>query len=83
MPGVGYNIDQFSITPLASASVNVPRAQVEGRLLDDATGAVIADFTGANAVIFPNVLSNLTAAERLEVLNLVINYIILKRFGAA
>lgn len=76
------DLQNFSVTPLASASVNVPRARIECQVCDSRTGAVLRDFTGANAVTFPNILSSLTGAERLELLDLIATWLILKRFGA-
>jgi hypothetical protein len=37
--------------------------------------------SGANALIFPNLLANLTAAERLELLNLIVFWMMHKRAG--
>jgi len=72
----------FSITRLANASINIPRWSVEGKIVDSKNQAqVLQDFTGANAVIFPNVLSNLTAAQQDVWVEKVVTELILKRFG--
>ena len=72
----------FSITPLASASVNVPRAQIEARIVDSSDQSiVIADFTGANAIMFPAVLTTLTGPERLILARLVATWLIRNKAG--
>lgn len=74
----------FSITRLANASVSIPRWRVEGRIVDSQTQRdVVRDFTGANAVTFPNVLGNLTAAQQDEWVQQVVTDLIFKRFGAS
>jgi len=76
------DILQFQITALASASVNVPRAQIEGTVVDSANqSTVIADFTGANALIFPAVITTLTAAQRLELAQLIAGWLIRTKAG--
>jgi len=76
------DILQFQITALASASVNVPRAQIEGKVVDSANqSTVIADFTGANALIFPAVITTLTAAQRLELAQLIAGWLIRTKAG--
>lgn len=62
------DLQNFQITPLANASVNVPRFRIECVITDSQTGAVLQDLTGANAIIFPNDLGTLftTTEERRE-----------------
>ncbi len=57
---------QFKITPLANATVSVPRFSIEAMVeFEDGQTAPI-DLTGANALVFPRDLLTLypTAAER-------------------
>jgi imidazoleglycerol phosphate synthase glutamine amidotransferase subunit HisH len=75
------DLQQFTITALASASVNVPRAQIEALVVDSQTQATIADFTGANALIFPGVITTLSAADRLELAQLIARWLLLKKAG--
>jgi hypothetical protein len=77
---MSFDLVNFTITPLASANVNVPRATVSGQAVDSTTGALLQDFTGANAVQFPLVLASLTGAERLELLNMIVVWLLNKRF---
>ena len=44
---------------------------------------VIADFTGANTVTFPAVLTTLTAAERDQMVDLIVMWLLQKKFPAA
>jgi hypothetical protein len=73
---------QFSITRLANATLSVPRWQVAGQLVDSKTQqTVLADFTGANAVIFPTILGQLTQARQDELVAGWITGILHDRFG--
>lgn len=72
----------FLITPLGAASVSVPRAQIEAKVVDSSNqGTVIADFTGANALIFPAVIGTLSAADRLELAQLIAHWLVRKKAG--
>lgn len=72
----------FKLTRLSAVSVTVPRWQVEGRIVDSATQQdTLADFTGANAVVFPTVLGQLTQAKRDEWVQKVVTDLIYERFG--
>lgn len=73
---------QFKITALASAAVTVPRAQIEALVVDSTNQSqVIADFTGANALIFPAVIATLTTAQRLDLARLIANWLIQTKAG--
>lgn len=73
---------QFSITRLANASLSVPRWSVAGKIVDSKTQQqTLADFTGANAIIFPTVLGNLTTAQQDDWVAQVIGDLLHKRFG--
>lgn len=72
----------FAITPQSAANVNVPRATIEATVVDSSNqNVVLADFTGANALNFPGVISTLAAADRLELAQMVANWLILKKAG--
>ena len=73
---------QYSVTRLANANLNVPRWRVEGKIVDSQTQqTVLNDFTGANAVTFPNVLGNLTSAQQNRWVEDVVQDLIYRRFG--
>lgn len=72
----------YSVTRLSNATLSVPRWSVEGRIVDSQTQqTVIEDFTGANAVVFPSVLGNLSAAGQDRWVHQVVQDLIFKRFG--
>jgi hypothetical protein len=53
----------FQLTAQADASLTVARINIEATVVDSTTGAVIADFTGANAVQFAIRVPGFTAAQ--------------------
>jgi len=74
----------FTVTPIANATISVPRWTISGKVVNSKNQAtVLQDFTGANALTFPNVLSNLTAAERDEFVRDSCLWILRKRFPGA
>ena len=75
------DLQSFSITPLANASVNVPRFRIECQITDSQTGAVLQDLTGANAINFPTDLPTLfpTTAERREFIDQLAHYLVRKK----
>lgn len=74
------SIRQFTVAPLVAVQVTVPRFQIEAQILDD-DGTVIADYTGANALVFPAVLATLTPAQRRLVLEGMLLKLLLYRAG--
>ena len=75
------DLKDFTITRIANASVIVPRWQLSGQLVDSQTQeTVLADFTGANVVNFPGVLTTLTAAQQDELIALIVNWLLVKKF---
>lgn len=72
----------FSITRLANASLSVPRWQVSGQIVDSQTQqTILADFTGANQVIFPTILGQLSNARQDELVAGWITGLLHDRFG--
>ena len=75
---------EFSVTRISNASVSLPRWTIAGKLVDSKTQqTVIADFTGVNAVTFPTVLTTLTAAERDEMVQMIVMWLLQKKFPGA
>lgn len=58
------DLQQFAVTRLAPATLTVPRWRIEFQVTDERTGAVLRDFTGANALTFPNLLGTLSNAQQ-------------------
>lgn len=75
------DFQSISITDLADASVTVPRFQVSCQVKDSQTGAILSDFTGANALTFPNALGTLTAQQKRSLLRGLVRRMILMKAG--
>lgn len=61
------DLQEFSVAPNGTATLNnFPRFTISAKITDSKTGAVLFDFTGANAIQFPGDLPTIlnTAAER-------------------
>ena len=59
------DLQNFSITRNGTVSLpNAPTWLISGQVCASGTPDVIRDFTGANAVSFPQVLGNLTAQQQ-------------------
>lgn len=77
------DLQNFSITPLANASVNMPRFRIECQVTDSQTGVMLVDLTGVNAITFPSDLPTIfpTAAERREFVQDLAHILIRKKAG--
>lgn len=75
------DLQNFTVTAQAAANINVPRFTISCTVTDSQTGAVLADFTGANAITFPGVLTTLTAQQRRDLLDLIVTKIIFQKAG--
>lgn len=73
------DLQNFSVTAASAVNVNVPRFTISCQVVQGAT--VLADFTGANAIQFPSVLSTLSAAQRRELVDLIANTIVYQKAG--
>lgn len=72
---------QYSVARIANATMNVPRWQIEGKIVDSYTQQTVEhDFTGGNAIVFPTVLGNLTAAQQDQWVSEVVQELIHRRF---
>lgn len=77
------DLQNFSITPQASANINVPRATIAAQVTDSGTGEVLSDFTGGNALQFPSILTTLTATQRRDLIDLIATTLIMMKAGFA
>ncbi len=75
------DFQNFKLTHLANASRSVPRMQIELQVCDSQTGEVEQDFTGANAIMFPDVMGTFTAQQRRDVYEAAVRKIIAIRAG--
>lgn len=72
----------FSITDLPDITATVPRFRIECEVRDSQTSALLFDFTGANALTFPGVLTTLTAPQRKSLLRGLVRRIIQMKTNA-
>lgn len=70
-----------TVTGLAAANINVPRFAVELQVVDSTTGALLSDFTGANRLVWPDIITTLTPAQRRQLLETVMISIISMKAG--
>lgn len=75
------DLQDFRILNRAGVTVNVPRFTIEAKIVDSQTGAVLADFTGLNAVEFPVVLTLLTPTQRRDLIEQLAQQILYMRAG--
>lgn len=75
------DLQNFSIVRTGTASLTVPVWTVSGQICDSSSGAVLRDFTGGNAVSFPQVLGSLSQTQQDEFVQTVILWLLQKRFG--
>lgn len=75
------DLQNFSVTTRARARITVPRATISAQVTDSDTGAVLQDFTGANALLFPEVIDTLTTEESDAFLTYIAFWLIQKKAG--
>lgn len=75
------DIANLTVTVGTAASISAQRFTIECQVLDSDTGGVLADFTGANALQWPNVLASLTGAQRRAMIEAIMFRIIRQRAG--
>ncbi len=68
----------FVVSKQAASSITMPTWRIELRVVN-ADGTVLRDFTGANALTFPNVLSTLTTAEQQDLVERIAHELIQRR----
>jgi len=77
------DLQNFLITALTNATVNVPRFRIECQITDSQTGVVLQDLTGANAIVFPTDLGTLfpTAEEKRQFIDQLAHYLVRRKAG--
>jgi hypothetical protein len=64
---MSFDIQNLTVTAGGTVSPTLQQFTIECKIVDTAPPhAVLFDFTGANAVTWPNVLSTLTAQQRAD-----------------
>ena len=70
----------FHVEILPPATVTVPQTRISGKVVaSDDHSNVIADLTGANAILYPSASNQLSDAERIELAQIVVNWIMARR----
>lgn len=72
---------QFSIARTGPQQMTVPTWSINLLVTDSKTGATIFNFTGANALSFPQVLGTLTTAQQDEFVRRVMQMLISWKIG--
>jgi hypothetical protein len=75
------DLQSFFVTRNGTVNLTVPQWTISFLVTDSKTGAVLFDRTGANALSFPQVLGQLTAAQQDEFVNMVVVWLLRKRLG--
>lgn len=74
------DLQNFSVTRAGTVSLpNVPTWKIAFQVCDSTTGAVIRDFTGANAFNFPQVFAQFSAADQDEIVAQITTMLIRKK----
>lgn len=74
------DLQEFGVVRGTPGNRNTPTHIISGKVVEGQT--VLADFTGENAIVFPDVLALLTQAQQDELVGMVANTIIDMRRGA-
>jgi hypothetical protein len=75
------DLQNFSITPRNAVNINVPRAEIQAQVTDSTTGAILADYTGNNSLMFPGVIATFTGAQQRELAEMLAMKIIFMKAG--
>lgn len=75
------DFQNFAVTRQSAANVNVPTHRLEAQLTDSGTGAMLADFTGDNAVEWPSVLATLTTQQQDQIASDLAQQVLLWKAG--
>jgi hypothetical protein len=74
-------LQQYVVTQTGKKNVpNCPTFTIAGLVYNDA-GVQVADFTGANALVFPNMLTGMTQPQVDKLTDLIANWLILTAAG--
>jgi hypothetical protein len=75
-------LQQYAVTRNGTVNINnFPRYTITAQVIGDDGTTVLADFTGANALSFPAVLSTLTAQQRDDFIAMIAIWIVRVRAG--
>lgn len=72
---------QFTVTRGNNVTVSMPSATISGKITDSTTGTVLVDFTGPNAIQFPQIMATLTAAQRSTFIDVLVDFLVNAKTG--
>lgn len=75
------DMQNFAVTRKAAAQINTQTHELSAQITDSATGAVLADFTGQNAPVWPAVLNSLTPDQQDQIVGQVAQEVLLMKAG--
>ena len=82
------DLQNFSVQPTGKLTQVGPNAlttirqyRISGEIRDSTNGHLIADFSGANAILFPDVMPTLTVTQVEAVLQLIFRYLVTQQTG--
>lgn len=74
-------LQEYAIARNGTVSIaSFPRFTITAKVYDDA-GNVVADFTGAKALSFPGVVTTLSAAQQVELAEMIAMWLIRTKAG--
>lgn len=74
------DIQNFSVTAEAAATVNVPMFTITAQIYDDDQN-LVADFTGQDAIVIAGLSSTLSADQRQQLVSQIAQTLVLMRAG--
>jgi len=74
------DLANFSTVPASPGNLNSPRHKIEGQLVEGST--ILNDFTGDNAIFYPDVLATLSVENQNEIVGMVAERLINMKAGA-
>ena len=75
---MAVDLQQYAISS-ATGTVAIPNFQVAFKIVNSNTGATILDKTGANVVKFSDYFATMTTAEKLELRDHIVEFLMRKR----
>lgn len=73
------DLQELVITRGGNKNVNMPEYTLSFQITDSTTGAVLRNYTGANALKFPAVLATLTEEQQTELVHRIVGWIANKK----
>jgi hypothetical protein len=76
------DLRNFTVTRGAGIQVTIPQYTISGQVVDSETQkTVLADFSGANVILFPQILASASQAQLEALLAMIVRAIITAKTG--